>query len=510
MLDEPRIEDIRAGLRAAKDRREASEAIAPLGGLRGTEAIATIVDLMIEFEAWQDLLEEPLEAVVLRTPMLATRQRLRQGWRPPVWNLLERRGHRWAVSAVLTLHADGFVRERALRRLAETGDPRGWPFILSRTTDWVPQVARTAQSLYDLVTQSSSNEDLAPLLGAQRAVGQRRRGGGAGRKTFLEWLRRNPAALRDVFRGSAPDALWLLAGLTELDPDSPTFRAAVESIHGPVRCRAIQLLQPGPEAFRWAEKLARDPYPPVRLAVLDVAARAGDAGRPLLERGLLDPNMRVRTQARLALGPADYAARYREALPAPAAVEGLGETGTKADAASLVPLLAHPNPRVRRSAIRALVRLDVREATEAILRRIDDPSALVVREAYLATGPLNAVVGGDQLDAALADPRRRAAARRATLRHYRFSRRWETGARLMRYGEDPDLRPVALVQLGRWRQRMAGWKNPPHDAFRDDFELRLRRAAWLPPEWREYLKFDEGAGEAGRTWYPPPAVSTDK
>jgi HEAT repeat protein len=476
MFGKPRVDDVRARLRAAKDRRAAAEAIAPLARLRGAEAVEAIVGLMIECEAWPELLEEALEAALVEMPSLATRQRLLNGWNPPAQDLLERRGHRWAVAAALTFHTNGFVREKALRRLAETGDPRGWPFLLNRTTDWVPQVARTARTLYDRVTHSKSNAELAHLLAVERAVSRRERGGRAFRRPPWDRLLRDETALRMAFRDSETDALWLLSSLSELDPGSPIYQAARGSVYGPVRLRAVKLLKPGPETSSLAEALARDPYPPVRLAALDIAARAGDAGRPLLERALFDSNMRVRTHARLALGPADYATRYRAALPDPTAVEGLGETGTKADADLIVPLLEHPTPLVRRAAIRALVRLDARQATDAVLRRIGDPSVRVVREAFRALEPLNTGVGWDAIDAALADLRRPAAARRATLRWMHPTARWETGARLMRYGDDPDLRPVVGLQLERWRKRMATRRAPPRDAFQDEYELRVRQA----------------------------------
>jgi HEAT repeat protein len=73
-------------------------------------------------------------------------------------------------------------------------------------------------------------------------------------------------------------------------------------------------------------------------------------------------------------------------VPAPGAVIGLAECGTRADAALLWPLLDHPAPGVRAKAVAGLRTLDLTDVAR-MRRMLDDPAPGVVREATLALLP---------------------------------------------------------------------------------------------------------------------------
>ncbi len=46
----------------------------------------------------------------------------------------------WATLAVLSMHRSGYVREAALRRLAETNDGTELPYLFIRLNDWVAEI----------------------------------------------------------------------------------------------------------------------------------------------------------------------------------------------------------------------------------------------------------------------------------------------------------------------------------------------------------------------------------
>jgi HEAT repeat protein len=78
---------------------------------------------------------------------------------------------------------------------------------------------------------------------------------------------------------------------------------------------------------------------------------------------------------------------YAEALVASlsgqlaAAIEGVGETGTLRDADLIVPFLNGNRPRIRRSALRALGKLDTECAVSAAIAALADDASSVRSEA---------------------------------------------------------------------------------------------------------------------------------
>ena len=151
----------------------------------------------------------------------------------------------------------------------------------------------------------------------------------------------------------------------------------------------------------WSRLLAH-PNPRIRRLGLDIAPEAPR------EAALTDVHAGVRNDARYLLGKRDYAAHYRTHLsepgrlplavrlllgqddredlerrlfPAPGAVSGLGETGTKDDTEALVPLLKHPKADVRARAVEAIFRLRGDDAEPLLLAMLLDPIQKVRRAA---------------------------------------------------------------------------------------------------------------------------------
>jgi hypothetical protein len=74
-----------------------------------------------------------------------------------VWVLAARSGQPFAVGALLSMHGSGYVRQAAVEQLAALDDPRAFPFLLVRTTDWVPEVQGPASSAASMAFERLSD-----------------------------------------------------------------------------------------------------------------------------------------------------------------------------------------------------------------------------------------------------------------------------------------------------------------------------------------------------------------
>ena len=442
----------------------------------GLEVVAEILNLIQHFPAFQDPLADLLEAVIENTPRMVVHQRFSLTYASPgsteARAILERAGRHWCIAAALSLHVNGHVRERAVILLGANPDLRVLPFILNRTSDWVEPVAQAAIAAFEAHPGRHSPE---AVMMTARAIQKRSRGY---RPTYTPDA--SSRGLEHAVAGDSSLALFVLEPHQTLASDDPIFLSALKSPHGVVRARVAQLLDPGPEVAEWAARFLLDPYPPVRLIALEYAVKAGKEGFPVLERAVHDDNCWVRSQARIVLGPRDYAAVYRAEVPDPGAIEGLGETGSRADADVITPLMTHPASRVRRATVRALVRLDARAALPQVRRMLFDPSARVVREAVQAVGAMNASFDPDEVVSALHFLGRPAPARRASLDALAFVARWDAAIVLLQFSHDPELAELCEFRLDLWAGRMESRLSRARPEVLAEFTRRLKIVPWLP------------------------------
>ena len=81
---------------------------------------------------------------------------------------LKQRPSTWASLAMLSMHRSGYVREAALRRLAESKDGTELPYIFIRLNDWVAEIRGLAESaIAERLTPKSAAGlvRLLPLVG---------------------------------------------------------------------------------------------------------------------------------------------------------------------------------------------------------------------------------------------------------------------------------------------------------------------------------------------------------
>jgi hypothetical protein len=374
------------------------------------------------------------------------------------------------VIGLLASHASGFVRAAALEVLAQSVDGQEIPFLSLRANDWVePVAARASELLTSRLRPDNRHAVLNALPFIVRVLGQRRRdhteiaraltavllsdGGedalarGTG---FATPVRRMMYEL--LTGGTAVQRRLIDAALN--DPDAVIRARAIRSVatHADFQHRGTTL-----------ERLLRDdPVPAVRRLVLAVlSGHMPERMAAMFPDVLLDRAASVRGLARfvasthqLSLVPRDvYVQSLASAQPRQitAAIEGVGETGTRRDADLVAPYLGSPLPRNRRAALRALAKLDAERAiSSAIAALADDASS--VRSAGVDILSTNASrVDFDIVSRrvrSLSDPQ----ARRNLLRVFMDAPKWEAPVFLLEALTDSDdgVRTFASRLIERW------------------------------------------------------------
>ncbi|MEU6475576.1 hypothetical protein ABZ858_01570 [Streptomyces sp. NPDC047017] len=313
-------------------------------------------------------------------------------------------------------HRDGRRRERAVRRAAAY--PALLPLVVIRATDWAAPVREAARALLDEVLDGDTAVALAPLI---LLMGRRERGGAAV-ELLDRALRRAPAGRLGVLLGHPERTVRRFAHRVALAEGrlSPVELAAtaardadvvVQTLCGEAAVAALADGDATPACDDVLAHLLGARSPQVRAIGVTALRRTGRAARAT--RFLADRSALVRACARYVVRQdgADPPPWYRErcaragdrALP-PGAVTGLAECGERADAALLLPLLAHPAPAVRARAVAGLRALDATD-TAALTPLLDDPAPAVVRETTTALLPSARSLDAGALTARLAPDR---------------------------------------------------------------------------------------------------------
>lgn len=322
-------------------------------------------------------------------------------WRAPRWSALAvRRLARGKPSllelTVAAFHPDGHVREAAVARLSELDDLHALPVLTLRAADWVPQVRDRARSALERRLTQPSRAVFVTTAAVALALRDRREGRWladrveavfqqgptellAAGLAATDWRTRRTAHLVGLAAGRLDLAQLLHAA--EHDGDLPTrSRCAEAAVRAAVAAGTVELVRP----------LLSSGTATVRADAVNVLARRGDVATALA--ALVDRNPIVRAVAQAALRHAgqDPAARYRRLVAAPApgpgAIAGLGETGAAEDASLISGWLAHPRPRGRAEAVRALRRLGA-ASPDTVFHMLSDPSGAVTRQVTTTLRP---------------------------------------------------------------------------------------------------------------------------
>lgn len=400
-----------------------------------------------------------------------------------------------------TFHANGFVREEAVRRLSLISDGTELPYLLLRLTDWVPQVqsaardavfARLRPEYADhfagnliLVTRlvRAPRPDLGELLHGITRLLMSTAGVGALVSALNDPARETRRGAFALLISGQPDDLEqrLLAALKAWDPVIRLWAA-----------RAAATVMRPEQWFQVLERLIADPAPTVRRDALAAwAAASPQRAAEALRGALLDPSAAVRSQARFHLrqsGGFDFARFYREALSATqprklaTALSGLAETGLQSDAERCFAFLSHPSTRVRVAAIRGLMKVGGEPYIESVVALIHDAAPAVSRQAGRSLQPFAGGLGAERL-LALFERSAQPHTRRSLLRLMAALPKWDSIHCLLRAVPDENEARAAEAQayVRRWNARYNRSQTVPTGEQLMRLQGALAQAAHLLP-----------------------------
>ncbi|GAA2532505.1 hypothetical protein [Pilimelia columellifera] len=400
--------------------------------------------------------------------LVAFDELLRDRWRWHAPHLARQVGQRLLdgdaddlLVSLAAAHPDGHVRQGAVAALADKSRPAALRMLLLRSTDWARPVREDARSVLGRRLPGAANAVIVDVAGFAATLAGRQQAG------WLTYVINGAVAQAEpdliaALVGSPERLVRRLAYRTGVDTDSLSSDSLVTgAVRDPdvlIRVSCARTLLAGTPSQEIIAALLQSRTAQVRAAALEtnIARNGADtAHHMLLDR---HPTVRSIAQQTLAAADIDLAALYRRHLVhdvTPAAVAGLGETGSAADAAVLTDALTAARPRVRVQAVRALRRLGAVDP-ERLKSLIRDESPVVVREVVQTlTGYLH-IWAGPELEV-LIGTGYPSHVRRAAYRLIRAKDVWSwlvTALRLIS-SDDEHLAPSARSDIYTWLQHEA-------------------------------------------------------
>jgi HEAT repeat protein len=299
------------------------------------------------------------------------------------------RGLSTAALGLLSMNANGRVRELAVRGLAAVDAGDELPFLVLRANDWVPEVSSIARRAIERrCTPENAAAFVAVLPLVERLRVQRRVDKSelvekietmlVGSANGIESLGAATAGASDV---SVRRAVARLAHARTLPLQR--IESAVSDRDAVVRTQfALAVAQRGTseQLARWLPRLFADKAPRIR----SIAFRAAESRLPaLLDQALtpflFDGNFWLREFARQKLtarGHTEFARVYGQALEhgdasrVRGAIAGLSEVGSATDAPLVLPYMSRGSSQIRQAAIRAVCSLLKQEAVPHLLNAL--------------------------------------------------------------------------------------------------------------------------------------------
>jgi HEAT repeat protein len=475
LLDRVRRQDHRfATLKQIADSREVRVVPALLPVLAADETLAPHVAAVIA-ELVHDVTPVRLSWLDEQVRHGSYAQYWSNAWHKLAPAAISRLAHTYDLNAtvigLLASHANGFVRAAALEVLAQYNSGQEIPFLSLRVNDWVePVAARASELLVSRLRPDNRPAVLNALPFIVRVLGQRRRDH-SGIEHALKSVLLSDGGEDALARGKEFDTSvrrkmydMLTAGGTT--SKRRLLNAALNDPDAVIRARAIRSIAADPDFDDRAATLERflrdDRVPAVRrLALAVLSEHMPERLGAVFPRVLLDRAASVRGLARFVASTQQPAlvprAVYIEALVGTlpgqlaAAIEGVGETGSRADADLVAPFLNGNRPRIRRSALRAFAKLDAERAISAAIGALAD-DASSVRSAAAGILATNA----SRVDFDIVSRQVRslsdAKARGNLLRVFLEAPKWEAPVFLLNALTDPDdgVRTLAVRLIDRW------------------------------------------------------------
>jgi len=309
-----------------------------------------------------------------------------------------------AIVGVTSCHGSGFIRDAAVNELANIFDGSELPFLLMRLNDWVGAVREsTATAVLHRIRPDYATHFFRHL----RLVFRLRSCGRSQHEqivTAVTGLLREPSAASILREGIQSNDRWLRR---------ESFRMAIAAKSDQSTALLKEMLSDSDPIMRlWAARnvlarlndaelqpllfgLVHDRFMPVRCEALNLLAQraSADASNRIAD-ALLDIHSSVRALARHWIRTRqpefDFASVYRQSLGevSPmrqrAAILGLSETGTPADAEAMLLFLDAPFVSTRKAAIRTLAALGGHRYVEEFVAALTDEHPGISNEATRA------------------------------------------------------------------------------------------------------------------------------
>jgi HEAT repeat protein len=361
-----------------------------------------------------------------------------------------------ALLGVLSCHSSGYIREAAVRELAQLNSGAELPFLLLRLNDWVGNVREIARTLVFARIRHEYAFAFVKWLPLVLRLRVTRRGRNEEIIERVKELFQSPEAahLLEAGRGSEDRLTRRFCyeasfGRHHECGDALLARALLDSdFHiRVIATRALGHRAPSPENQKMIETALRSPFSRVRYEALrSYAEKYPEAAEAELTRALLDPNISIREEAQFYLNrAAKFSVRefYIEQIATSSgktlasSLSGLGEVGRKEDSALLSQYLAAKQPLVRAAVLRAIAKLDPGYGAAIFLAALSDESAKVGREAAFGLQERVNSVGGAKLWDAFNECKNPRARRGVLFLIARLSK-WESLVYLLHALGDPD------------------------------------------------------------------------
>jgi len=294
------------------------------------------------------------------------------------------------VLGVASMNGNGYVREAALKVLAQLDDSDILPYVLLRAADWVEPIRELARHILRQALRNFRVRDIAkyhPLVDRFERV--ERCDLSAVREEILQQLR--CPAKRDELISCLHDRDMKVRLFCFQVLESETFTGsrfieqALSDRAVDVRFWALKYLVRTGQVGEYLDRLLIDKSARIRLHVLQgLLDTSWEQIGGVVSRRIMDDVPAVRTLAQFIMrrNGQDPAVQYRERLSSAAdvgagTVAGLGETGQTSDSDVILPFLTDARSRVRAAAIAALHRLCPRESVDCVVGGLADPSGRV-------------------------------------------------------------------------------------------------------------------------------------
>jgi hypothetical protein len=298
---------------------------------------------------------------------------------------------RRAVIVFASFNPNGFIREQAVRLMAEYAGTL--PYIIMRQNDWVVQVRQSAANAFNKrLNAPSAGEILAALPFAEKLKWSCRGSHGEYTRSFFNKLT-SPEHREDLMEGLKSHNIRTRKICVQalLDSENPDFEQAFQRLKfekDPFLRKVIyeKLRLMKQDMTEYSYVFLRDRYPSNRILALQYLydSKKNDMMK-FAKQMLLDRSSMVREFARKIVQEHtcnfEFSKFYLEHIESHtvAAIFGLGEIGKKGDAEIIDKYLNDSRISVVRASIVALMRLDNERIQTKIIEMLGDSRIGVVK-----------------------------------------------------------------------------------------------------------------------------------